>query len=221
MSSNNSNNSWLPFLTSWYVLWYLLSSFLWHPFSLFVCAWINLYLLTSYLIELSRCGFRSRLAFCLFVGTEFIVFFTLLVTVAWYNTPEVTKLSHYGGFPAINTVVLLSSSITASAFHHSFGTARGFFWLKITLMLGFVFIVLQYFEWRQCCLNLVDSNYASAALCLIGMHFIHVLAGFTALTYIYLWYDRFDSFHYPELVVWYWHFVDYVWLLVYLFVYVM
>lgn len=69
------------------------------------------------------------------------------------------------------------------------------------MVLGISFIILQYVECRECCLNLVDSSYASASLCLVGLHFVHVLAGVSALLYIYNWFDRFVSSYYPGLIV--------------------
>lgn len=68
--------------------------------------------------------------------------------------------------------------------------------------------------------NLVDSRFHARRFCTVGLHFSHVLVGIVGLATVFF-IGRYKSGWYRcTLVTWYWHFVDYVWLFVYTFVYV-
>lgn len=68
---------------------------------------------------------------------------------------------------------------------------------------------------------MLDSRYYSASFCVVGLHLLHVFVGALALMFLLKCFELAVSSYRPTLVVWYWHFVDYVWLIVYLFVYVL
>ena len=134
------------------------------------------------------------------------------------------------GLPAINTVILLSSSVTVTIAHHALRAGhRGVlkFWLAATFILGFSFVGLQAHEYgeayRELGLRLSTGIYGSTFFMLTGFHGLHVTIGAIMLTIIWL---RTLKGHFTptrnfafEAVSWYWHFVDVVWLGLFIFVY--
>jgi cytochrome c oxidase subunit 3 len=134
------------------------------------------------------------------------------------------------GVPAINTVILLSSSVTVTIAHHALRAAhRGAlkFWLALTFILGFSFVGLQIHEYgeayRELGLRLSTGIYGSTFFMLTGFHGLHVTIGAIMLTII--WFRTLKGHFTPnrhfafEAVSWYWHFVDVVWLGLFIFVY--
>src|SRR5580692_13139199 len=134
------------------------------------------------------------------------------------------------GVPAINTVILLTSSVTVTIAHHALRAGhRGLlkFWLAATFILGFSFVALQAHEYgeayRELGLRLSTGIYGSTFFMLTGFHGLHVTIGAIMLTVIWL---RVLRGHFTpekhfafEAVAWYWHFVDVVWLGLFVFVY--
>ena len=135
------------------------------------------------------------------------------------------------GVPAINTAILLTSGVTVTLAHHAVLAAKriGFvFWLFATVALGFTFIGLQVFEYIEAYshlnLKLGTGIYGTTFYMLTGFHGFHVTLGAVMLTVIML---RALAGHFSsknhfgfEAAAWYWHFVDVVWLGLFLFVYV-
>jgi cytochrome c oxidase subunit 3 len=134
------------------------------------------------------------------------------------------------GLPLINTAILLTSSITVTIAHHALQQSRramlnGF--LAVTFLLGFLFVYLQAVEYvhayQEMNLKLTTGIYGSTFFMLTGFHGMHVTIGAIMLTIIWL---RSMKGHFTpeshfgfEAVAWYWHFVDVVWLGLYIFVY--
>ncbi len=132
--------------------------------------------------------------------------------------------------PTINTALLLTSGLTLTIAHHALrANHRGktMFWLAATVILGFVFVGCQAYEYHHAYTDLnlrFDSGaYGSLFYMLTGFHGFHVILGATFLTVILL---RLTRGHFTadqhfgfEGAAWYWHFVDVVWLGLYLFVY--
>ncbi len=132
--------------------------------------------------------------------------------------------------PTINTALLLSSGVTLTIAHHALrenhrGKAQ--FWLFTTIVLGFVFVGCQAFEYYHAYTDLnlrFDSGaFGSLFFLLTGFHGFHVILGATMLAVIL---GRMIKGHFTpenhfgfEGAAWYWHFVDVVWLGLYLFVY--
>jgi cytochrome c oxidase subunit 3 len=135
------------------------------------------------------------------------------------------------GIPAINTMLLLSSGITVTIAHWGLKeNKRGALnlWLFLTIVLGVVFLGLQAYEYghayAESNLKLTTGIYGSTFFMLTGFHGFHVTLGAIMLTVILF---RCMSGHFKpdhhfafEAVSWYWHFVDVVWLLLFIFVYV-
>jgi cytochrome c oxidase subunit III len=132
--------------------------------------------------------------------------------------------------PTINTALLLSSGVTLTISHHALREShrgKAMFWLLATIVLGFIFVGVQAYEYiyAYSALNLrFDSGaYGSLFYMLTGFHGFHVLLGATMLAVILI---RMMKGHFTadnhfgfEGAAWYWHFVDVVWLGLYLFVY--
>jgi len=134
------------------------------------------------------------------------------------------------GLPLINTALLLTSSITVTIAHHALiagKRAQLTVFLAATFLLGFVFVYLQGVEYVHAYndLNLTLSSgiYGSTFFMLTGFHGMHVTIGAIMLTIIFF---RVLKGHFTpdkhfafEAVAWYWHFVDVVWIGLYVFVY--
>jgi cytochrome c oxidase subunit 3 len=136
------------------------------------------------------------------------------------------------GIPLINTIILVTSGGTLTIAHHALKAGhRGQlkFWLAATILLGFTFIVLQAYEYTHAYselnLKLSTGVYGSTFFMLTGFHGMHVTLGAIMLTVI--WFrclkGHFSKDHHFafEAVAWYWHFVDVVWLGLFMFVYVL
>jgi cytochrome c oxidase subunit 3 len=141
-----------------------------------------------------------------------------------------TKAMGAWGLPAINTALLLTSGLTVTLAHHALrrdDRVRLVYWLFATVALGFLFVGLQALEYSHAYgeLNLrMDSGiYGSTFYMLTGFHGFHVTMGATMLLVIMI---RAMKGHFTpdnhfgfEAVAWYWHFVDVVWLGLFIFVY--
>jgi cytochrome c oxidase subunit 3 len=134
------------------------------------------------------------------------------------------------GIPAMNTAILLSSGVTITIAHHALKAGnRGILkiFLALTFILGFIFVGLQAEEYihayKELNLTLGSGVYGSTFFMLTGFHGLHVTIGAIMLLVIWL---RVMKGHFTpqhhfafEAVAWYWHFVDVVWLGLFIFVY--
>jgi cytochrome c oxidase subunit 3 len=136
------------------------------------------------------------------------------------------------GLPLLNTLILLSSGVTITLAHHALKAnhRRALIgWLGATILLGFLFLYYQATEYihayHELNLTLGSGIYGSTFFMLTGFHGMHVTLGAIMLTII--WFrclkGHFSKDHHFafEAVAWYWHFVDVVWLGLFLFVYVL
>ena len=134
------------------------------------------------------------------------------------------------GLPAINTAILLLSGVTLTIAHHALqegkrGTLNLF--LAITFILGFIFLGLQAEEYvhayTELGLTLSTGIYGSTFFMLTGFHGFHVFLG--AVMLVIIWLRTMKGHFTPnrhfgfEAAAWYWHFVDVVWLGLFVFVY--
>lgn len=130
------------------------------------------------------------------------------------------------GIPAVNTLILLSSGATVTWAH--WGLKRGRpaqlkLGLALTIALGLLFIALQAHEYLEAPFSIRSGIYGATFYMLTGFHGAHVTLGAIMLSVILL---RALAGHFTptrhfafEAVSWYWHFVDVVWLLLFVFVY--
>ena len=134
------------------------------------------------------------------------------------------------GIPLLNTIILVSSGGTLTLAHHALKTGnRGALklWLFITIALGATFIVLQAYEYTHAYselnLKLSTGVYGSTFIMLTGFHGFHVTVGAIMLSVMLVraFRGHFDAEHHFafEATAWYWHFVDVVWLLLFILVY--
>lgn len=135
--------------------------------------------------------------------------------------------------PLWNTVVLLSSSGTVHIAHMALkenNRKRFNFWLGVTVTLAFIFVILQAVEYYEAYSHLgltLDSGvYGTTFFMLTGFHGMHVLIGgiflLTQLVRSTSYKHFSDKEHFGfEAASWYWHFVDVVWVCLFLFVYIL
>nr|AAK55291.2 cytochrome oxidase subunit III [Thrips imaginis] len=130
------------------------------------------------------------------------------------------------GIPLMNTMILLSSGITLTAAHHFIMTGNKKEcnkFLFLTIILGVYFTILQYIEYKEASFTIADSIYGSTFFMATGFHGIHVIIGtiFLSVCFARSMKNHFSSNHHFgfEAAAWYWHFVDVVWLFLYIFIY--
>lgn len=136
------------------------------------------------------------------------------------------------GIPFWNTVILLSSSVTVTIAHHALkadNRPKLIIWLAITVALGFIFLFFQASEYihayHELGLTLGTGVYGATFFMLTGFHGAHVTIGAIILAVILF---RIFAGHFSpdnhfafEAGAWYWHFVDTVWVGLFIFVYVL
>ena len=130
------------------------------------------------------------------------------------------------GLPLINTALLLTSSVTVTIAHHALIAGKRSqlaFFLAATFILGFIFVGLQAYEYIHAPFAFTDGIYPSAFFMATGFHGFHVIVGttFLAVCLFRAWKGHFKPDHHfgLEAAAWYWHFVDVVWLFLFVFVY--
>ena len=128
--------------------------------------------------------------------------------------------------PLLNTAVLLASGVRVTWAHHSLiekDRLGGLYGLVVTVFLGGYFTYLQACEYYDASFSLRDSVFGSVFFVATGFHGLHVLIGrvFLLVCLIRVVFFHFsDGHHFGfEAAAWYWHFVDVVWLFLYLCVY--
>nr|YP_008083592.1 cytochrome c oxidase subunit III [Rhizomys pruinosus]AGN48976.1 cytochrome c oxidase subunit III [Rhizomys pruinosus] len=128
--------------------------------------------------------------------------------------------------PLLNTAVLLASGVTITWAHHSLMEGHRSnmnYALLLTILLGLYFTILQASEYYETPFTISDGIYGSTFFMATGFHGLHVIIGTTfLLTCLF----RQLNFHFTskhhfgfEAAAWYWHFVDVVWLFLYVSIY--
>ncbi|WP_106640302.1 cytochrome c oxidase subunit 3 [Allosphingosinicella vermicomposti] len=141
--------------------------------------------------------------------------------------PEGMELIDPFGFPLLNTLILLCSGTTITWAHHALihgdrdGLKKG---LWLTIGLGIIFSAIQAYEYAHAPFGFADNIYTSAFYMATGFHGFHVLVG-TIFLIVCLMRTYQGDFtpkqHFGfEAAAWYWHFVDVVWLFLFLAIYV-
>lgn len=129
--------------------------------------------------------------------------------------------------PLLNTLLLVTSGLTVTVSHASLRSGdlnKALDYLLITVFLGIFFTLLQVGEYFNAYFDISDSVYGSVFFLITGFHGSHVIVGTIFLIVNYI---RMKSIHFAkeahigyELAIWYWHFVDVIWLFVYVFLYI-
>lgn len=130
------------------------------------------------------------------------------------------------GVPLLNTVILLSSGVRVTWSHHSLirgNHSQTKSSLGLTVFLGAYFTLLQGAEYYEARFTFADSVYGSTFFLATGFHGLHVIIGTLFLTVCFF---RLNSFNFRfrhhfgfEAAAWYWHFVDVVWLFLFVSIY--
>ena len=128
--------------------------------------------------------------------------------------------------PLLNTLVLLSSGIRVTWSHHRMicgNHKKGLNGLVVTVILGAYFTVLQAFEYYEASFRIADRAYGATFFVATGFHGLHVIVGslFLSVCVVRIIRGHFSPKHHMgfEAAVWYWHFVDVVWLFLYIIIY--
>lgn len=187
-----------------------------------------------------------RLGFIIFILSEvffFLGFFwaffhcsldpAISIGCVWppYGLKPINAFNYSSYF---GTSLLLLSGCTLTTSHHFLKhlndpriphTYLGVFvYLALTVFLGLSFLVFQFSEYRHTSFNISDSVYGSLFFMITGFHGFHVLIGtiFLAVQLLRFYFMHFGKRRHLgfELAIWYWHFVDVVWIFVYSCVYV-
>jgi len=129
--------------------------------------------------------------------------------------------------PLLNTVLLLCSSCTVTWSHHCLTNRLGssrFMALGFTIAIASAFLLLQLVEYRLCSFTLADSCFGSIFYLATGFHGFHVMLGTLILScsIVRLALGHFSSTRHLGLIltIWYWHFVDVIWVFLFLIFYV-
>ena len=128
--------------------------------------------------------------------------------------------------PLLNTVVLLSSGVRVTWAHHAIisnSHSQVKISLLITVFLGVYFTILQGIEYLEARFTFADSVYGATFFLATGFHGVHVLVGTAFLLVCLIRLEKFNfrAFHHFgfEAAAWYWHFVDVVWLFLFVVIY--
>lgn len=178
-----------------------------------------------------------RLGLILFIISEIIFFssFFWAFFYSGYNALESRSLIwpptgvhaiHPQSAPLVNTVILLISGIAATAVHRALPTRNrkgSSLWLFVAILLGAWFAGVQWIEYGDAGFRLADRVFGSTFFVATGFHGAHVIIGATALSACLLrrlinQFTNTRHFGY-EAAAWYWHFVDVVWLFLFIVVY--
>ena len=178
-----------------------------------------------------------KLGFILFIVSEILFFFSFFwaffhsslspsIEIGYDWPPIGIHVLDPFSMPLLNTCILLSSAITVTWSHYSiiyYNKFNAILSLSITCLLGLIFTLFQAWEYKLASFSFCDSIYGSVFFIATGFHGIHVIIGtiFLLVCLYRLYIDHFSNFHHVgfETASWYWHFVDVVWLFLYIFIY--
>ncbi|PYO19350.1 MAG: heme-copper oxidase subunit III [Candidatus Rokuibacteriota bacterium] len=176
---------------------------------------------------------RGRAGVIGFIIAETSLFAVFVVAYLFYLGKSVTGPSpkEVLDLPVVSTVCLLSSSVTVALATRALAAgrvARGGSWLFVTVVLGLAFLGSTAREWRRLIvergLTIGTNLFGSTFYPLVGLHASHVILGLVMLSLclVFACSGALKAIHAErvELVSWYWHFVDGVWVVVFTVVYV-
>nr|YP_006234447.1 cytochrome c oxidase subunit III [Gammarus duebeni]AER12193.1 cytochrome c oxidase subunit III [Gammarus duebeni] len=178
-----------------------------------------------------------RAGMVLFIVSEILFFFSFFW--AFFNS-SLAPTMEIGGIwppadinpfnpfqiPLLNTAILLASGVTVTWAHHAVTEelhSQATQGMALTVTLGLYFTALQAMEYVEAPFTVADSVYGSTFFVATGFHGLHVIIGTTFLIICLtrLMMAHFSSTHHVglEAAIWYWHFVDVVWLFLYVSIY--
>jgi cytochrome c oxidase subunit 3 len=178
-----------------------------------------------------------RIGMLLFILSEVMFFFAFfwaffhssfnpspLIGGVW--PPVFLQVLNPWKIPLLNTILLLSSGASVTLSHHAIvlgSKNTALYALFVTILLAVVFTSLQGFEYITSPFTISDSVYGSVFFIATGFHGFHVFIGtlFLFICLIRLYLNHFTREHHFgfEAAAWYWHFVDVVWLFLFVTIY--
>nr|QWK41506.1 cytochrome c oxidase subunit 3 [Fopius arisanus] len=181
-----------------------------------------------------------RIGMILFILSEVMFFFSFFwayfhmflspsIEIGSLWPPKGILVFNPYSIPLLNTLILLSSGVTITLAHYllmwddEYNYEDSFYAIFFTILLGLLFIRYQYKEYCDSYFTIADSVYGSIFFIMTGFHGLHVIIGviFIIVSMIRSLMFHYSSYHHFgfEAAAWYWHFVDVVWLFLYVFVY--
>nr|QDH52386.1 cytochrome c oxidase subunit 3 [Gordius sp. VVA-2019] len=179
-----------------------------------------------------------KFSFILFISSEVMFFMSFFWAFFHYSLspdPEIgTNWPPLGvepipffETPLLNTIILLTSGITITWAHHAFFSSKSMMstppLTAATILLGVYFTYLQLEEYTTSNFSMNDSCYGSVFFLSTGFHGLHILVGsmflVSLLPRMVLGFNSSKDILHFELAAWYWHFVDVVWLFLYICMY--
>jgi len=178
-----------------------------------------------------------RLGMLLFIVSEIMFFFAFFfaffhssfnpnIAIGGIWPPASLSTLDPWKIPLLNTILLLSSGASVTWAHHSIilgSKYQACLSLICTIFLAVIFTLLQYLEYLTAPFNISDSVYGAVFYMATGFHGFHVFVGtlFLFICFIRLYLNHFTQEHHFgfEAAAWYWHFVDVVWLFLFITIY--
>jgi len=179
-----------------------------------------------------------KIGFILFILSEIMFFFSFFWAFFHSSlspTPEIgltwpptrIKAINPWGVPLLNTAILLSSGASLTWSHHGLQIKKkciarqGLF---LTILLGIWFTALQAYEYWEARFTIADKVYGNTFFVATGFHGLHVIIG---TTFLAICWGRMLAKHFIkperhvgyECAIWYWHFVDVVWIFLFICIY--
>lgn len=164
--------------------------------------------------------------FAAFFGAYFYVAIDPVEAIGYMWPPKGIKTLDPFHLPYFNTLLLLMSGTTITWAHHCLllkdrkGMLQG---LAFTILLGITFTCIQGIEYAHAAFGLKDGIYPSTFYLATGFHGCHVIIGtiFLSVCFVKAWRNKFtpESHVGFEAAAWYWHFVDVVWLFLFVSIY--
>lgn len=179
-----------------------------------------------------------KLGFALFILSEIMFFFGFFFAFFYLSLSPAIEIGcvwppvgimpiNPWKLPLLNTILLLLSGVYITIVHMSLRSGNAikvFKYFVYTLICGILFTFIQIYEYIKASFTIADSVYGSIFYMLTGFHGVHVIAGsiFIFVCFVRAIFGHFTRTHHVgfECAAWYWHFVDVVWLFLYVCVYV-
>nr|YP_009681748.1 cytochrome c oxidase subunit III [Eustenogaster scitula]ARO89843.1 cytochrome c oxidase subunit III [Eustenogaster scitula] len=164
--------------------------------------------------------------FVSFFWTYFHMYLSPSIEIGSLSPPKSINMFNPYNIPLLNSIILISSGITITWSHSSILMNKyidSLISLMITIFLGMYFSLMQLIEYLNASFSLSDSIYGSIFFMATGFHGFHVILGTLFLLnslyrMLFLHFSQFHHFGF-EASIWYWHFVDVVWLFLYICIY--
>nr|QRI61354.1 cytochrome c oxidase subunit III [Pochazia shantungensis] len=178
-----------------------------------------------------------KMGMILFITSEVMFFFSFFwsffhsslspnIEIGMNWPPKSIKPFNPMEVPLLNTIILLSSGVSITWAHQAIlinKLNKSNKSIMITVLLGIYFTFLQKWEYSESSFTIADSIYGSTFFMMTGFHGLHVIIGtiFLAVCFMRSKKMHFSLHHHTgfEAAAWYWHFVDVVWLFLYISVY--